>query len=163
MQEKPYVGVVGSGTCDRSSRAYQLALEVGRLIAQKGGTLICGGLYGVMEAAARGAKQAGGTTVGILPGRQRSEQNAYLDVSIATGMGDARNLVNVLSSDVIIAISGGPGTLSEIALALKNGKHVVGLETWHFDAPDFDTSALYVAAGSPSEAVEKAFERAGNH
>ena len=151
---------MGSGTCDRSSAAYQWALEVGKRIAEKGGVVVCGGRFGVMEAVARGAKEAGGSTIGILPERDRSGGNAYIDIPIVTGMGDARNVINILTSDVIIAIDGGPGTLSEIALALKNQKYVVGLKTWHFDTRDYDTSALYVEADTPAEAVDKAFEKA---
>jgi uncharacterized protein (TIGR00725 family) len=142
------VGVVGAGTCaDEIAKA---AHAVGRMIAEKKGLLICGGLGGVMEAAAKGAKEAGGVTVGILPGENDNEANSYISIPIATGMGHARNTLVVRASDVVIAISGGYGTLSEIALALKMGKAVVGLHTWRHIAG-------IEHAQTAEEAVEKAF------
>jgi uncharacterized protein (TIGR00725 family) len=108
--------------------------------------LICGGLGGVMEAACRGAKQTGGTTVGILPGDDRSAANPYVDIVIPTGLGEARNAVVVRSADALIAIGGAYGTLSEIAFALKAGKLVVGLGTWEVEG--------VLAADSPAAAVE---------
>jgi uncharacterized protein (TIGR00725 family) len=92
--------------------------------------LVCGGLGGVMEAACRGAKDAGGTTIGILPGADRAAANPFVDVAIATGLGEARNALVVRAADAAIAVGGGYGTLSEIALALKAGKPVVGIGTW---------------------------------
>jgi len=106
---------------------------VGRLLAEHGAVLVCGGLGGTMEAACRGAKQAGGTTVGLLPGESRSDANRFVDVAIPTGLGEARNALVVRSADVVVAVGGGYGTLSEIALALKMGKRVVGLGTWEID------------------------------
>jgi uncharacterized protein (TIGR00725 family) len=106
---------------------------VGRLLAEHGAVLVCGGLGGKMEAACRGAKQAGGTTVGLLPGESRSDANRFVDVAIPTGLGEARNALVVRSADVVVAVGGGYGTLSEIALALKIGKRVVGLGTWEID------------------------------
>jgi uncharacterized protein (TIGR00725 family) len=106
---------------------------VGRLLAEHGAVLVCGGLGGTMEAACRGAKQAGGTTVGLLPGESRSDANRFVDVAIPTGLGEARNALVVRSADVVVAVGGGYGTLSEIALALKIGKRVVGLGTWEID------------------------------
>jgi uncharacterized protein (TIGR00725 family) len=106
---------------------------VGRLLAEHGAVLVCGGLGGAMEAACRGAKQAGGTTVGLLPGESRSDANRFVDVAIPTGLGEARNALVVRSADVVVAVGGGYGTLSEIALALKIGKRVVGLGTWEID------------------------------
>lgn len=105
------VGVFGSGTPRPGEADYELAWEVGRGVAQQGGILLCGGRGGVMEGAAWGAKEAGGATVGILPGKDESGGNAYLDLAVATGLGDARNYVNVCASDVAIALPGGPGTL----------------------------------------------------
>lgn len=107
---------------------------------------MCGGLGGVMEAACSGAQGAGGTTVGILPGLDRSEANAYVDVAIATGLGEARNALVVRAADAVIAIGGGYGTLSEVALALKAGKRVVGLGTWDVEGVE--------AVDSPESAVE---------
>ena len=122
------IGVIGAGECP--AEIALLAEEVGRRIALGGAVLVSGGLGGVMEAASRGAKLAGGLTVGILPGYSRHEANEYVDVAIVTGLSHARNMLVVRSSDVVIAISGEYGTLSEIALALKMGKSVVGLKTW---------------------------------
>jgi uncharacterized protein (TIGR00725 family) len=103
---------------------------VGRLVAARGAVVVCGGLGGAMESACRGAKQAGGLTVGLLPGSDRSEANAYVDVALPTGLGEARNALVVGAADVVIAVGRGYGTLSEIALALRAGKRVVGLDTW---------------------------------
>jgi hypothetical protein len=106
---------------------------VGRLVAERGAVVVCGGLGGTMEAACRGAKQAGGTTVGILPGLDRSQANPFVDVALPTGLGEARNVLVVRAADAVIAIGGGYGTLSEIALALKAGKRVIGLGTWEIE------------------------------
>jgi hypothetical protein len=106
---------------------------VGRLLAERGAVLVCGGLGGTMEAACRGAGQAGGTTVGLLPGTDRAAANPHVDIAIPTGLGEARNAIVVRTADVVIAVGGGYGTLSEIALALKMGRRVVGLGTWEID------------------------------
>jgi uncharacterized protein (TIGR00725 family) len=123
-----YVAVIGSASCDSAVAA--LAREVGREIARRGAVLVCGGRGGVMEAACRGARDEGGTTVGILPGVERGGANPYVDVPIITGLGEARNAIVVRSADAVVAVSGGYGTLSEIGLALKMGRPVVGLGTW---------------------------------
>jgi uncharacterized protein (TIGR00725 family) len=143
------ISVIGAGVCD--NEIYGTAMEVGRLIAQEGGVIITGGLGGVMEAASRGAKEAGGTTVGILPGLSRDEANKYVDIPIVTGLSHARNVVVVRSADAVIAISGEYGTLSEIAIALKLGKPVIGINTW-------DHVKGITMADSPEEAVQKALE-----
>ena len=109
------------------------AAEVGRLLAERGAVLVCGGRGGAMEAACRGAKEAGGLTVGILPGSDRSEANPFVDVVVPKGLGEARNALVVGAADVVIAVGGGYGTLSEIALALKAGKRVIGLGTWEIE------------------------------
>jgi uncharacterized protein (TIGR00725 family) len=106
---------------------------VGRLVAQRGAVVVCGGLGGAMEAACRGAKQADGLTVGILPGSDRSAANPFVDVALPTGLGEARNALVVGAADVVIAVGRGYGTLSEIALALRAGKRVIGLDTWEVD------------------------------
>ena len=121
---------------------------MGRLLAERGAVLVCGGLGGTMEAACRGAKQAGGTTVGLLPGGSRSEANRFVDVAIPTGLGEARNALVVRAADAVVAVGGGYGTLSEIALALRAGKRVVGLGTWEIDG--------VVAADDPGAAVAEA-------
>jgi uncharacterized protein (TIGR00725 family) len=108
--------------------------------------VVTGGLGGVMEAACRGAHEAGGTTIGILPGTERSDANPFVDVAIPTGMGEARNALVVRSADALIAIGGAYGTLSEVALALKAGKRVAGLGTWEIDGVE--------AVDSPGAAVE---------
>ena len=130
------IGVIGGGVCE-AELAHQ-ARQLGEQIARLGATLICGGRGGVMEAACRGAQEAGGRTVGILPGVDAADSppNTYLDVRLFTGMGQARNLCVVLSSDVVIAVGGGWGTLSEIALAQKHGVPVVLLQSWQLEARD---------------------------
>jgi uncharacterized protein (TIGR00725 family) len=144
----PYVSVVGSGTV--SGELYKKAREVGRLVAERGGTVVCGGHSGVMEAAARGATEAGGVAIGILPDEDRKRANEFLAFSIATGTGHARNLAVVCSGDVVIAVGGEYGTLSEIGLALKVGRPVVALQSW-------DLGEHAGVASSPEEAVEAAF------
>ena len=149
MSGGPYVAVVGSGTA--TGELYERAREVGRLVAERGGIVVCGGLSGIMEAAARGAAEAGGTAIGILPDEDRRRANEYLTYSITTGTGHARNLAVVCSGDVVIALSGEYGTLSEIGLARKVGRPVVSLESWKLPGH-------VVVASSPEEAVEAAFE-----
>jgi len=144
---KQIIGVIGAGTCDE--KTYELATEVGRGIARQGCILVCGGLGGVMEGAAKGAKEVGGTTVGILPGFDPQDANPYIDIPIVTGVGHARNVIIVRTAAVLIAIAGNYGTLSEIAVALKMNKPVVGLRTW----PGFE-EIHYVS--TPEEAVTKA-------
>jgi uncharacterized protein (TIGR00725 family) len=122
------IGVVGPAECDR--RIASLAEEVGTRIAAMGAILVCGGRAGVMEAACRGAKQRGGLTIGILPTPKPEPANPYVDVAIATGLGQARNAVIAQTCDLLIAVGVGYGTLSEIALALRAGTPVIGLETW---------------------------------
>ncbi|WOX55004.1 MULTISPECIES: TIGR00725 family protein [unclassified Methanoculleus] len=145
------IAVIGRGDC--SGEDYGLAEAVGRLIAGNHGTVCCGGLGGVMEAACRGAKEGGGATVGILP--DVGDGNPYLDVVVRTGMGHARNVVLVNSADAVIAVGGGYGTLSEIAIALKTGKPVYGLLTWKIEgvrecATPGEAVSLAVRAGRRS-------------
>ncbi len=149
---RPVIGVMGAGECDAETAA--LAEEVGRRVAESGAVLLCGGRGGVMEAAARGAKRAGGLTIGVMPGRDalETEPNAFVDVAIFTGMRDGRNWINVCSSDAIVAISGGYGTLSEIALALKIGKPVVLLGSWRFES-DHGLSGPRIATGAREAVV----------
>ncbi len=133
LQSRLRIGVMGPASC--SAEVYNLAHEVGTLIGKKGAILICGGGSGVMEASARGAKEAGGITVGILPGDNAAEANPYIDIPIVTDLGNARNAINILTSQAIIAIHGSYGTLSEIALAMKCRVPVVGLRTWDLVPP----------------------------
>jgi uncharacterized protein (TIGR00725 family) len=148
VSDGPYVSVVGSGTA--SGDLYEKAREIGRLVAERGATLVCGGRSGVMEAAARGATEAGGVAIGILPDEDRRQANEFLSYAIATGTGHARNLAVVCSGDVVIAVGGEYGTLSEIGLALKVGHPVVALASWNL-------GAHVGVASSPEEAVEAAF------
>lgn len=153
---RPRIGVMGSSSCPLPVQ--ERAHAVGYLIARAGAILICGGRGGVMEAAARGAKEGGGITVGILPGDTDVEANPYIDIPIVTGLGMARNAVNVLSSQAVIAVAGSYGTLSEIALAGVFGIPVVGLRTWSLKDPEQQTPSALLVASSPEEAVQIALE-----
>ena len=146
---QPNIGVIGAGQCDSS--IYQLALEVGEEIARRGAVLVCGGLGGVMEAAAKGAAMTGGLTVGILPGPSTHSANPHIKIPVATDMGQARNVIIAHSADGLVAVAGGAGTLSEIGHALKIGKPVVGLRT----IPNL-RGVHYV--NSAQEAVARVFE-----
>lgn len=125
------VSVFGPGHPTREE--YNLAADVGRLLARRGLVVVCGGLYGVMEAVCMGAKEEGGTTVGILRTYNRNEANAYVDVVIPSGLGDGRNVLVATAGEAAIAVGGRLGTLAEIALALKHDIPVVGLRTWKLD------------------------------
>jgi len=146
------IAVIGSSSCNAEVAA--CAETVGRLLAEHGAVLLCGGLGGVMEAAARGAKQRGGLTVGILPGADPGEANPYIDVPLATGMGEMRNALIVRAAQAAIAIGGGWGTLSEIAMAQRIKTPVVGLH----DA--FAPAIEIPRVTSPEAAVAWALERA---
>jgi uncharacterized protein (TIGR00725 family) len=149
------VGVMGPASCDRDTAA--AARAVGRAIAERGAVLLCGGRGGVMEAAAQGARDAGGLTVGVLPGATAAETppSPFIDVALFTGLGEARNWVNVCASDAIIAISGGFGTLSEIALALKARRPVVLLGSWRLEIDGHVPNVP--RAANAAEAVALAF------
>ena len=137
------IAVVGGGVCSQEVR--EMAHRLGGLIAMQGHVLICGGLGGVMEAACCGAREAGGLTVGILPG-ERQQGNSCVNIAIATGMGHARNVIIVKSADAVIALPGELGTLSEMALALKMNKPVVSLDSWEISG--------VLKAKDPEEALE---------
>jgi len=143
------IGVIGAGQC--SSEIEKLAEEVGKEIARNKAVLVCGGLGGVMEASARGAKQERGKTVGILPGASFEDANPFIDIPIVTGLSHARNILVVRSSHALIAIEGSYGTLSEIAIALKIGKPVTGLRTWMI-------SEEIITVETPQEAVKRAID-----
>lgn len=145
-RKKVRVGVIGGGSPELKFR--QIAFEVGKLIAEKEAILICGGLGGVMEAASQGAKEAGGLTVGILPGNNPDQANAHIDIPIATNMGHSRNSLVALNSDVLIAIDGQYGTLSEIAFGSIYRKKIIGLGTWDIKG--------VIPADTPEEAVKLA-------
>jgi len=142
------IGVIGDAVC--SEKIMGLAEEVGREIAKRKGVLICGGLTGVMEGAARGAKKEGGLTIGIIPSESADDANPFIDIPIVTGLRDARNVIVVRSSEAIIAIHGKYGTLSEIAFALKFKVPVIGLHTW-------DITQDIIISSNAVDAVEKAF------
>jgi len=135
------------------------AEAVGRALAGRGAALVCGGMGGVMEAACRGAKSAGGLTIGVLPGTDRSEANPYVDVPIVTGLRCARNVIIARTAQAVIAVAGSYGTLSEIAFALNFGKPVVGLSTWEAQREGRPPAPI-VRASTPEEAVERALELA---
>jgi uncharacterized protein (TIGR00725 family) len=145
---KKIIAVIGAGSADE--QLLKTAEEVGRLIARRDAILICGGLGGVMEAASKGARSEGGVTVGILPQNHKNEANPYIDVPVATGFGEGRNVIIVRSADAIIAVGGEYGTLSEIAFGLRMGKPVIGIKTW-------DIKGL-VKAEDAEDAVSKAFK-----
>ena len=128
MSRTPYVAVVGPG--EASPQELQAAEEVGAGLADAGAVVVTGGLGGVMEAACRGARSRRGHTVGILPGDDREAANGWVEIALATGMGELRNGLVVRASDALVAIGGGHGTLSEVALALKLGRPVIGIGTW---------------------------------
>jgi uncharacterized protein (TIGR00725 family) len=152
------IGVFGAGNVREGSPPYVAAREIGGLVASRGHIVLTGGLGGVMEAASRGAMEKGGTTIGILPGdRQTTPANKYIDLAVYTGMGEARNVINVKSCDAAIAIGGEYGTLSEIALALKSGCPLVLLFSWRImPYGDRETLPTAIPASSAQDAVDKA-------
>lgn len=148
------IAVVGAGVCDAGTA--EIAYAVGRLIAMGAGVLVTGGLTGVMEAASHGAKSAGGLVIGILPGLDAGDANDAVDVAIPTGMGQLRNGLVVSAAEAVIAVGGEWGTLSEIGLALKLGKPVIGLNTWELYKNGVPRDGVTRAA-TPEAAVEGAF------
>ncbi|GEM_PF-70657 len=154
----PYVAVVGGGSADADEE--QVAEAVGRAVAQAGAVLVCGGLGGVMEAACRGARLEGGLTVGLLPGTDRGDANPYLSVALPTGMGELRNGLVVRAADAVVAVGGGYGTLSEIALALRTGRPVVGLGTWELTRGGGQPDDAVLRADGPDAAVGAALSAA---
>jgi uncharacterized protein (TIGR00725 family) len=152
---RAYVAVVGAGRATEEEE--RIAEAVGHGLGEAGAVVVCGGLGGVMEAACRGAKSAGGTTLGILPGTGRAEANPYVDVAVATGLGELRNGVVVRTADALVAVGGEFGTLSEIALGLKAGKPVFALGGWELAREGEPVDAI-VRAASPEDAVARALE-----
>ncbi len=143
------IAVIGGGNVDRA--IWQQAHAVGRLIAEKGSVVVTGGLGGVMQAACQGAREAGGETIGILPGADASEANAFVTLPIVTGMSEARNAIIARTAQALIAVGGEYGTLSEIAFGLKFGKRVISLHSWGI----FDEMLI---AETPQQAVALALE-----
>lgn len=128
IRNKIRIGIIGGASPEPEFR--QIAFQLGKLIGEKGAVLVCGGLGGIMEAAARGAKRSGGLTIGILPGASPGDANPHIDVPVATGLGYTRNSLVALNADVLIAVDGQFGTLSEIAYGQIYGKKVIGIGTW---------------------------------
>ena len=152
----PWIAVCGTGE-GAGDAELAAAEEAGAAIAVAGAVLVCGGLGGVMEAACRGARSKGGLTVGLLPGTDRDEANGWVQLALPTGLGEARNALVVRAADALIAIGGGWGTLSEIALARKAGKPVVGLATWELGGAEGAADGI-VAAESAAHAVRVALD-----
>ena len=155
--ELPHVAVIGAG----SAGPYDLdvAEELGRELARRGAVVVCGGLGGVMEAVCRGAQQAGGRTIGILPGDDRGQANPFVDVAVATGLGEARNLLVIRSADVVVAVGGEFGTLSEIGFALRLGRPVVGIATWELSRQGRPVDVV-IRVDTAVEAADEALARA---
>jgi hypothetical protein len=145
MSRVPYVAVVGPG--DASPHELQAAEDVGAGLAARGAIVVTGGLGGVMEAACRGARSRRGRTIGILPGEDRDAANGWVEIAIATGLGELRNGLVVRAADGLVAVGGGHGTLSEVALALKLGRPVVGLGTWEVHGVEH--------VSTPEEAIDR--------
>lgn len=157
LRDAPHVAVIGGNPAEPPQ--LEAAAEVGRLLAERGAVVVCGGTEGVMEAAARGAAEAGGVVLGILGTLERADANEWVTIAVATGMGELRNGLVARAADVLIAVGGGHGTLSEIGLGLKAGKRVVGLRTWGLEAPDGGDAGVE-RADDPAAAVELALGRA---
>ena len=151
----PVIAVIGGGQCSHDEAT--LAEAVGREIALHGAAVICGGLGGIMKSTCKGAAEAGGRTIGVIPGDSAASANEYVSVPIATGLGHSRNFIVVQSADAVIAIDGDYGTLSEIAIALKSGIPVVGLNTWAI-AKEGRDDKLILTASDATEAVKLALK-----
>jgi len=151
-KSQPFIAVVGAGKCSKKMK--DLAEAVGKAIAERGGILVCGGMGGVMEGAAKGAKSKKGFTIGILPGDSKDEANPYIDLAIPTGIGDARNLIVIKTADAVVALPGKFGTLSEMAFCLKLERPMVSLSAWNISdkVERFD---------NPVKAVERIFQLTG--
>lgn len=162
MPRSRQIAVIGDGRCSEGDEVWALAEEVGRRLAEAGCVLFCGGLGGVMEAASKGASEAGGTVIGISPGDSPGHANDYCTHVVASSIGQGRNLAVVSSGEAVIAVGGAWGTLSEIGFAQKLGRPVIGLRTWSVAAPGEDAeSADLVAVNSAEEAVARALEALG--
>lgn len=167
-----YIGVAGASRPEAGLLAQ--AERLGRLLAEAGAVVVCGGGFGVMEAVCRGARSADGTTVGLLPGSDRREGNPHLSVVLPTGLGQGRNLLLVRASDAMVAVGGGFGTLSELALALRTGVPVIGLATWSLSlegrpvdafpvAEDADTAARLALEAARSRVADPGRTSLGGH
>ena len=148
------VGVIGGSTAD--AKLFRMAEEVGAELARRGAAIVCGGLTGVMEGVCKGARSQGGLTIGIIPTDEKKDANPYVQIPIVTGMGMARNVMLVKTSDVLIAIGGEFGTLSEIAVALNLGKIVIGLNTWKLEKAHDHAIPNLIQTDDPKKAVDLA-------
>jgi len=151
-KRKPVIAVIGAGKCSKKLR--DMAAEVGRFVAENDGVIVCGGLGGIMEGAARGAKEAGGVTIGILPTENKEDANDYIDYVIPTGFGEARNIMVVRTADAVVAFPGKYGTLTEMAFALRAQKPLVAVNAWKLGDE-------IIQAKTPLEAAKLAMEKAG--
>ncbi len=127
-EREPVIAVIGAGKC--SKQLCDMAADIGRYVAENGGVILCGGLGGIMEGAARGAKEAGGTTIGIIPSENKADANEFIDYVIPSGFGEARNVLIIRAADAIVALPGKYGTLSEMAFALISNKPIVSVQAW---------------------------------
>ncbi len=161
-RRKRQVAVIGSGRCERDSELARLAEEVGRRLAEAGARVVCGGRSGVMEAVSRGAAEAGGEVIGIVPGDSTEEANPFCTHVVATGIGHARNLAVVSSGDAVIAVGGEWGTLSEIGFARALGRPVVALRSWTLKGEgSMESAPGIIPASSAEEAVAAALDAIG--
>ena len=151
VEKKPIIAIVGAGKCSKKLR--DNAATVARYIAKNGGVVVCGGLEGIMEGAARGAWEGGGVSIGILPTDDRKDANKFITYAIPTGFGDARNMMVIRTADAVVAFPGKYGTLSEMAFALKAGKPVISISAWRLGDE-------IIRMDDPTEAAEKAMELA---
>jgi uncharacterized protein (TIGR00725 family) len=159
---KGQIAVIGSGGCGEETEAWRLAEEVGRRLAEAGATVVCGGLGGVMEAVSRGAERAGGEVIGIVPGVSVSEANPHCTHVVASAIGYARNLAVVASGEVVIAVGGEWGTLSEIGHARSFGRTVVALRSWGLTGRErMEGAPGVVPAETPEQAVAAALAAIG--
>jgi len=149
VERKPVVAIIGASKCSKKLR--DMAAEAGRYVAEQGGVVVCGGLGGIMEGAARGAHEAGGTTIGILPSSEKEDANEFIEFVIPTGFGEARNVMVVRAADAVIAFPGKYGTLSEMALALRDKKPVISISAWKLGDE-------IIQMDDPKEAAAKALE-----
>ncbi len=153
----PYVAVIGAS--EASDNQLLLARRVGQLLAEHGAVMVCGGLGGVMEAACEGVAAAGGTAIGLLPGLRRSDANPHVSIALATGLGELRNGLIVRAADAVIAIGGGWGTLSEVALALRVGTPLFLLDSWAaVRGASSVEEQIGIQVNEPEEAVRRSLE-----
>jgi hypothetical protein len=157
MERSPIISVIGTST--PSPGIYGLAVEVGRLLARAGCIVVCGGRGGVMEGVCRGVSEEGGISVGLLPGGAE-EANPYVSIPIPTGLGEVRNFAVASAGEAVISIGGAYGTLTEIGFALRAGKPVIGLKTWHISEEGGQENPV-IQAATPEDAVLAALEKIG--